>query len=299
MSGRIPPSVVVTGAMGFVASHLFPRLLASGARCIALVRPGRDTRALEALGIAVRRGDLSRAETLERAFDGADQIVHLAGLALVPAMVPALRGSGAKRGVFVSSAGVYTRLPSRGAEEKRAGERALEGAGMEWVILRPSMIYGTPADRNLIRLLRWIDRCPVVPLPGGGATPQQPVHVEDLCDAILAALVRPEAAGRAYDVGGPEPMPLADAVRVCARALGRRVWMPGIPLGPAHGIVRMLRRAGLPSPVRPEQVLRLNESKAVDIEPARRDLGFAPRTFDDGITAEVRMLRETAARARV
>jgi uncharacterized protein YbjT (DUF2867 family) len=273
-----------------VASHLFPRLAARGDRSIALVRPGRDARALEAAGIEIRRGHLDRPETLTAVFEGVDGIVHLAGLALVPNMVDALSRSGAKRGVYVSSAGVYTRLPSRGAEEKRAGERALDRTGFEWVILRPSMIYGTPADRNLARLLRWISRWPVVPLPGGGGTPQQPVHVEDLCDAITAALDRPGIAGRAYDVGGPEPVPLARAVAICAEAMGRRVWMPSIPLDPVHILVRVIQRLGLPAPVRPEQILRLHESKAVDISAARTDLGFAPRSFEDGIQAEARMI---------
>jgi uncharacterized protein YbjT (DUF2867 family) len=292
MNDRARRTVIVTGALGFVAGHLMPRLLARGDRVVAIVRPRRDAGALERAGIEVRRGDLAAPATLGAAFEGGDAIVHLAGLGLVPAMVPAMRAGHARRGVFVSSAGVHTRLSSRGAEEKRAGERALEGAGFEWVVLRPSMIYGTPADRNLARLLRWIERCPIVPLPGGGATPQQPVHVEDLCEAILAALERPGVSGRAYDVGGPRPLPLAEAVHIAAAALGRRVWTPHLPIGPVHGAVSLLRALRLPSPVRPEQVLRLHESKAVDIGPARAALGFAPRSFEDGIRAEVRMLRQ-------
>jgi nucleoside-diphosphate-sugar epimerase len=155
------------------------------------------------------------------------------------------------------------------------------------------MIYGTPHDRNLARLLRWIERWPVVPLPGGGATLQQPVHVEDLCNAILAGLDRPGVGGRTYDVGGPAALPLAGIISISARALGRRIWMPSVPLAPVHGLVRLLRSVGLPSPVRPEQVLRLHESKAVDIGPARSDLGFDPRPFEEGIRDEVAQLRDS------
>jgi hypothetical protein len=62
--------------------------------------------------------------------------------------------------------------------------------------------------------------------------------------------------------------------------------------------VALLRAMRLPSPVRPEQVLRLHESKAVDIGPARSALGFAPRSFEVGIRAEVRMLRDARALGR-
>lgn len=285
MSGRI----AVTGALGFVASHLFPRLPRTP-RAIAIVRPGRDASALADFGVEVRRCELG--SPTPEAFAGVEAVVHLAGMSLATALVPAWEAAGVERAVCVSSAGVHTRLPSAGAEAKRRGEAALAASRLQWTVLRPSMIYGTPRDRNLARLLRWIARCPCVPLPGGGATPQQPVHVDDLVAAILAALERREAAGRAYDVGGPEPIRLRALVAECAAALGRPAFVVPIPLAPAWQATRLARGLRLPWPVRPEQVLRLAESKAVDIGPAIADLGFAPRSFRDGIRAEAALLRE-------
>lgn len=288
-------AVAVTGAMGFVASRLLPLLAARGARVIAVVRPGRDIAAIRPLAdVEARHGDLSEPGSLHGAFDGAGAVVHLAGLALVPRFLPELEAAreraGLRAGVFVSSAGVYTRLESRGADAKRAGEAALRASPLDFTILRPSMIYGTPRDRNLVRLLRWLRRWPAVAAPLGGRTPQQPVHVDDLAAAIVAALERPEAARREYDVGGPRPLPLSEVIHECAAALGRRAFIVPLPLAPAHAAAVAARRLGLPFPVSPEQVLRLAESKAVDIEPARRDLGFDPRPFRDGIVAEARML---------
>ena len=289
-------TVAVTGALGFVASRLLPRLAARGARVIAVLRPGRDPAPIASLAsVEVRRGDLADPSTLAGAFDGAGAVVHLAGLALVPGMLPAIESARVRAGVFVSSAGVYTKLVSRGADAKRAGEAALRASSLDWTILRPSMIYGTPRDRNLVRLLRWLRRWPVVPAPLGGRTPQQPVHVDDLADAIVASLERPAAARREYDVGGPVPIPLADVIHECAAALGRRAWILPLPLSPAHAAAVAARRLRLPFPVSPEQVLRLAESKAVDIGPARRDLGFEPRPFRDGIRAEASMLLDGTA----
>ena len=71
---------------------------------------------------------------------------------------------------------------------------------------------------------------------------------------------------------------------------GRRAWVLGIPLGPAHRMAVLLGRLRLRSPVRPEQILRLTESKAVDISAARLDLDFEPRSFADGIRAEAKLL---------
>ena len=290
---KLPRTVAVTGALGFVAAHLLPRLSSAGVHTLAVVRPGRDVAALARYaGLDVRRANLSEPDSLGGAFEGADAVVHLAGLALVPTFLPVLLGAAVRAGTFVSSADVHTQLVSAGADAKRAGETALRDSTLSYAILRPSMIYGTPRDRNMVRLIRWLDRIPVVPAPLGGVTPQQPVHVDDLVDAILASLARPLASRREYDVGGPQSLPLREIVHTTARALGRRAWIVPIPIAPAHALALGARRLRLPFPVKPEQVLRLTESKAVDITPARQDLGFAPRSFQAGIEAEVALYRQ-------
>src|SRR5205085_5177203 len=103
-------------------------------------------------------------------------------------------------------------------------------SALDWTLVRPTMIYGTPADRNIARLLRLLRRAPLVPLPGGGRSLQQPVHVDDVADAIVRALERDPSIGRAYDLGGPEPLTLRELVQDAARAVGRRPWLVTVPL---------------------------------------------------------------------
>ena len=282
--------IAVTGALGFVASRLFPRLAEAGRPLFAVVRPGRDASRLESMGIGIRRADLEEPEAHAAAFDGIAAVVHLSGMAQATRLVPVLQAAGVQRGVFISSAGVYTKLKSHSADKKRTGEAVLGASTIAHTILRPSMIYGTPADRNMVRLLEWIRRFPVVTVPGAGLTLQQPVHVDDLVAAILASLAQTHSGSRAYDVGGPAPIALRDVVREAGRAMGRRAWVLPTPLKATYRVATLLQRLRLPSPVRPEQVLRLEESKAVDISPAMRDLGFAPRSFAEGIRAEAEML---------
>jgi len=272
---------------------LIPELEARGRPIVAIVRPGRDASRLASRGVEIRHADLTDRATIGEAFRGLASLVHLSGMAQVPTFLGDVEAAGVGRSVFIGSTGVHTRLESPGAESKRIGERALRASTVDFVVLRPTMIYGTPADRNLVRLLRWLQRFPIVPVPGGGQTPQQPVHVEDLVAAILAALERPAASRHEYDVGGPEALSLREMIEVSARAVGRRAWVVPIPLGPSHRAVMTLRALRLPAPVRGEQILRLAESKAVDIEPARRDLAYAPRPFAVGIEREARALDRT------
>src|SRR6185437_7030646 len=104
-------------------------------------------------------------------------------------------------------------------------------SGLDWVILRPTMIYGAPGDRNLSRLLPLLCRFPVLPVPGGGHL-QQPVHAADVADAVLAAAERRAAGGRIYDVAGPEPMTFAELLRTSANAVASRTRFFPVPLTP-------------------------------------------------------------------
>lgn len=161
---------------------------------------------------------------------------------------------------------------------------------LDWTIIRPTMIYGTPADRNMVRLLRALRRLPVLPLPGGGKGLQQPVHVDDLASAIVAALERPATIGRAYDLAGPEPISLRAVIQEAGKAVDRHPSLVPLPLGPMVAAMRAYE-AVAPSPrLKSEQIARLAEDKAVDISPARADLGFDPRPFGAGISAEAALL---------
>src|SRR5205814_7044896 len=102
--------------------------------------------------------------------------------------------------------------PAPSTVVRLTAEREVRESGLAWTILRPTMIYGAPGDRNLSRLLVLLARArrgraplPVslplpLPVPGGGRRLQQPVHVADLAEAVLRAVERPQAVGRRYNV---------------------------------------------------------------------------------------------------
>jgi nucleoside-diphosphate-sugar epimerase len=128
-------------------------------------------------------------------------------------------------------------------------------------------------------------------VPGGGHRLQQPVHVDDLADAIVACLDRPATIGRAYDLAGPEPLTFREVIAAAGAAVGRRPRVVPVPLGPAVAALRVAERV-LPDPrLRAEQLERLAEDKAFPIDAARRDLGFDPRPFAAGIAEEAALLR--------
>lgn len=291
---RTPVRVLVTGGSGFLGGHVVPRLVARGYQVSALARSPAAAERVAALGAGAVAGDLDDPRSLDAAFaaSGADALVSLASLGFghAPAVVAAAEEAGVGRAVFVSTTAIFTSLPAPTKPVRLAAEEAIGASALAWTILRPTMIYGTPGDRNMARLLRALARLPVVPLPGGGRGLQQPVHVDDLAQAVVAALEAPAALRRAYDLAGPEPLTLAQVVHQAAAAAGRRPRAVPVPLAPAVALARAYE-ALVPSPrLRAEQVARLGEDKAVDIGPARADLGFSPRPFAEGIAAEAALV---------
>jgi nucleoside-diphosphate-sugar epimerase len=269
--------ILLVGATGFLGSFVAHRLAPRGAA--AMVRPSSDTSVLPA-GMELRRADLDGALPL----DSISGLVYCAsmGFGHVPPVVAQLEHAGVQRAVFISTTAIFTRLPSASRAVRLEAEAAVQRSSLEWTILRPTMIYGTARDRNISRLLRFLKRWPVFPLCGNGLW--QPVYVEDLADAVVAALDSPRTIGRVYNVAGAQPLALADLVRTAGRALGRRVTLIGVPLQAAVLGARLTRI------VRPEQVLRLAEDKAFSYADAIDAFGFAPRSFAEGVTLEARAL---------
>jgi nucleoside-diphosphate-sugar epimerase len=278
-------SILLIGGTGFLGSLVAQRL--RDRDTVALVRPTSD-RTLLPPGMPTREGDVNGEVPL----DGIDTLVYCASMGLdrrpVAPLVRRLHASGIQRALFVSTTAIFTRLPTRSRAVRLEAEHAVQSSGLAWTIIRPTMIYGTQRDRNISRLLRWIDRWPVLPVCGSGLW--QPVHVEDVADAIVAALDSPRAVDGAYNLAGKAPLRLDELIRTAAHALGRRVWLMPVPLRMAVVAARVTRL------VTPEQVWRLAEDKAFDYADATRDLGFRPRSFEDGVQQEVTSLGLPARR---
>jgi uncharacterized protein YbjT (DUF2867 family) len=286
----------VTGGSGFLGRRVLPRLVAQGHEVTALARRRESARRVEELGAVAVTGDLDDPASVDVAFaaSGAAALVNLASLGFghAPVIVAAAEEAGLQRAVFVSTTAIFTTLDARSKAVRQAAEDTIGASSLDWTILRPTMIYGAPDDRNMARLLRLLRTMPVVPVPGGGRHLQQPVHVDDLAAAVVAALAQPAAVGRAYDVAGPDALSMRAVLEQAGAAVGRVPRVVAVPLRPAVAAARAYERL-TPGPprLRAEQIERLAEDKAFDIEPARRDLGFDPRPFATGIRDEAQASR--------
>lgn len=287
--------IAVTGATGFTGRRVVAELMRRGHEVAALVRAPVVGRV--PTEVRVLQGDMADAAVIARLLSGQEGFVHVASLGFGHAdlIVKALEEAHVPRSVFFSSTAVHTRLPAASRPVRLAAEERVRQLRGSWTILRPTMIYGDAGDRNLSRLIRFVSRCPVIPLPGGGNALVQPVHVDDLGRAAVDALECEAAARHEYNLPGAEAAPLRELVLHVGQLLERRLLLLPLPLGPTALLAGHWHRLGLPPRVSAEQVRRLAEDKAFSFEDARHDWGYSPRGFREGLATEVRLMRETGA----
>ena len=213
------------------------------------------------------------------------------GFGAAPSILEACRSAGVRRAVFVSTTAIFTQLNAGSKVVRQAAEAAITSSGLDTTILRPTMIYGTPSDRNMIRLIRWLDRWPVLPVFGNGRSLQQPVHVSDVAWAVVQVLDAPGTIGRQFNISGAASLTYNDVVRLTAQAIGRRVQRFHLPARLMVAALQASERLGLSLPIKAEQVLRLNEDKAFSHEEAADAFGYTPMAFEQGIQQEVALFR--------
>jgi nucleoside-diphosphate-sugar epimerase len=286
----LPARVLMTGATGNTGSFVVNLLRQRHPQLevVALVRPGRDVSALRTSGLSTLELDFQQPQILFPHLRSSDVLLSIANLRFARTLLPVFAQAGARRAFCVTTTAVFSTFHSYSALYREI-ESELQTHGVDVTLLRPSMIYGNERDYNMHKLLRVLSKTPVFPVFGSGEALMQPVHVEDLAAGIVAALERD--AGGAFNLAGPTGISYNRVLRDCVEALGRKVAFMRVPHGGVAALVKILQ--GIPGfPVQHEQVMRLLEDKAFDIEPARQQLAYSPRDFRVGIQDEVHRLRQ-------
>jgi len=293
--GRRPEAndstVLVTGANGFIGSHLVRRLASSGRSVRAMVR-SRDRVDLPD-GVEVVQADVTKPETLGPAVEGVTVVVHAA--ALVANLKEPYRGAyqavnlrgttslveaalAAKVERFVLLSGMDTQPGNVGSymATRWGMEEAVRQGGIPYVILQPSVLFGdgAPFVTELAKLARMF---PVVPAIGGGGVMFQPIWVEDVVSCLVACLDRSDLLGGAYPIGGAEQVSFRQIIEALGRAMGKHRTTLTLPVPVARAAAACMTAVLPHPPLTPASIelFTLNQTTALDT--VYRDFGLEPR----------------------
>lgn len=291
--------VLVTGAGGFIGGYLVAALARAGHDVVAAVRDrarfARQWPGLDAVACDLRR-DLDPADWRPR-LAGVDAAINAAGLLHArhatleavhhrapAALFDACAAAGVARVIQISALGAGHDAGTAYAATKDAADRHLAGLDLDWVVLRPSVVYA-PGAYGGTALFRALAALPwVTPMVGDGGQPLSPVHVDDLC-AVVRRCLDPGGPRRVtLDVVGPAPVAARDVLA------GLRAWLglaPARPLPVPVWLCAAAARIGDLTgggPLNTTALRMLNQGNAADPTPMVRATGVEPRDFAAGLS---------------
>jgi nucleoside-diphosphate-sugar epimerase len=291
-TGTMNTELIVTGATGFTGKFVVQELLSRGIKFDCLVRNPAKAEMLNSQGITTVEADLSNLESLLSVLPKYKKLINVAsiGFGAAPIIVKACEESGINRAVFVGTTAIFTSLAAQTKSVRKAAEQAIMSSNLDYTILRPTMIYGTPDDRNMIKLLRLIQKSPIIPVLGSGEALQQPVHVQDVAWAICEVLDRAHTYRREYNIAGGQILTFNEVIQIASKHLGKNPQLLHFPKDLSIQIVKILNTLKINSPITVEQILRLNEPKVFDRSNAKNDFNYEPKTFEHGIREAVKLM---------
>lgn len=286
--------VAVIGATGFVGGHLVPYLEAHGHRVRAVSRGG-SRHAGWGEAVTAIAADVETGEGLDDALRGATGLVHLAAIPRerggrtfeevnvrgVGRVLAAAEQAGVRRVVHLSVLGAAEDPKLRYLNSKWRGEQLVRDSGMEWIILRPSLLFGEgDGFFNLVKVtLTWWSPG-IVAIPGDGSSRFQPLSVQDLALAVERCLTEDDRGGSVYEIGGPDYVTYRQIVERVMEVTGKRRLKLNMPIPLISALTAVTDRVLPIFPVSHDQISSLQRPNFTGLDAFERAFGVQPRPFD-------------------
>lgn len=288
--------ILITGASGFVASHLIPRLHKDGHKLRCLVTNEAEGARIKAPGAELAIGNVTDTESLQVAMKGVDTVIHLVAIIRefsqntyhkinvvgTQNVVNAARDAGVKRFVHMGILGAsadprYTYLHS-----KWLGMEAVKNSGLDYSILQPSVMFGQGAG-FVASLIRSVNMVPfIVPIAGDGKSRLQPIWVGDVVTCVMK-MVAGEKSGESCPVGGPEIVTYETMLDELLRAMGKKKLKIKIPRPLMLPAVAVMDKLFANPPISMGEFKSMEIENTTDPDAVENQFGFKPMPLRDGL----------------
>ncbi|HEB27827.1 MAG TPA: NAD-dependent epimerase/dehydratase family protein [Porticoccus sp.] len=283
--------VGILGATSLVGHLLLPPLVQAQYHVVAYTRQaclGKDD-TVEWRQLPPSVDNASFQPTVPPVEDKLPLWICAAPIWVLPEYFSMMEAQGVRRVVVLSSTSRYTKGDSSNAEEQSVANRLAEAEtlvkvwaekhGVEWIILRPTLIYGLGRDKNIAEIARFIRKFGFFPLFGKALGLRQPVHANDVAYACVSALNTTNGINRSYNISGGETLAYREMVLRIFKVLGKRPCVISVPLTFFRLAVMCLRLLPRYRHWSVAMAERMNQDLAFDHTEAAQDIAYNARTF--------------------
>lgn len=287
--------ILVTGASGYVGSHIVKRLVEANQPVKGMVynrsKAMKENR-LAGFQVELVEGDVTRPDTLASAMKEVTAVVHTVAIAIEKGarkyepinyqgtvnVVDAAKLARVHRFVNISQLGADAQLPYRFLASKGKAQEYVAASALDWTAFRPAVIWG-PEDEFANAFARLIPLTPLIfPIVGDENARFQPVWVGDVAECVIRALEDPQTIGKVYDLGGPEVLTLEEIERRTLKAIGAKRLMIHFPM-PILRLFVSIMESLLPAPPVTRSLLELLQVANVPTRNAITQFVPNPRPF--------------------
>ncbi|HEX2951853.1 MAG TPA: complex I NDUFA9 subunit family protein [Armatimonadota bacterium] len=285
--------VFLTGGTGFIGTHIRQYLASNGHQVVAITRhpmPDEDN-------ITWVTGGINNIDSLIDGMDGCHAVVHLVGIIRehgsvtfnsvhvqgTTNVVNAMRQLGIKQIIYISALDAAQKAPTAYLRSKWLAEEAVRGAGVDYVIFRPSIVFG-PGDHFISLLANQLLHDPLIPIIGKGDYQFSPVNITAVAEAITQALLQQEKIGnQVYELCGPESLTYVQLIEIISDYLHKHKAKLFLPVWLVKIGIALAGLLHIPTPITASELTMLLHGSVCDSNNVYADLSIPRITVSQGI----------------
>jgi uncharacterized protein YbjT (DUF2867 family) len=292
--------IAITGASGFIGRHLVTSLAKTGHSIRAVLhRKSPDHKADKNTEYIV--ADVHDPESLNRAFENIDIVYHLVGIiaetrrltfdktviAGTQNVIAACLKNHVQHIIYLSALGTSENAASKYHKSKWRAEETIRNAGIDYTILRPSIIFG-PHDGFVNMLTGMIKWLPLTPVVGSGEFLLQPIYIDDFIGILIDTLRNNKSRNKTVEIGGPEKLTYKEILTILKRVLNKKRGNLYLPMWFMRLNAFLLERIMKPSPITTDQLNMLEAGNTCDNKMLPEIFEIELTPFEEGLRKYMR-----------